>query len=188
MKLRYQTAVVSFCLDLTDPSGASIPVGVLLIGQSDGLGVAAATALRTDGLVRTGILDPISSEILGDLLALLQDHVNEAIRANDGNVDVSEVLLTLRSSLRNSLYVSSIAPEQCEEVDDPIGAQTFATGSVLRVLQSEIITAADQLRERAASLEEDEAPYLLEPPPGYLPTASWPVPPFAARPRDSHPC
>ncbi|MBX3269857.1 MAG: hypothetical protein KF729_06330 [Sandaracinaceae bacterium] len=188
MRLRYQTAVVSFCLDLTDPRGYSIPVGVLLVGQSEGLGVAAATALRTDRLVTSGFLDPISSEIIGDLLALLQAHVNEAIQANDGNVDVSDVLLSLRSSLRNSLYVSSISPEQCEEVADPIGAQTFATGSVLRVLRSAIITSSNQLRERAASMEEDEAPYLLEPPPGYLPTASWPVPPFGAGLRDSHPC
>lgn len=183
MKLRYKHAVVSFCPDLTDPDGYSIPVGVLLIGRSDELGVAAATALRSHALAKTGLLDPISAAIQDDLLGVLQEHVNEAIEAEHGRVDPGRVLATLQGALRNSLFVSRISEEQTEALPASDEAQSFAIGAVVRVLTRSLETCAADLRARAKAVHEEPA-YLLEPAPGEFPARFWPLEGTA---RDSQP-
>ncbi len=184
MKLRYKHAVVSFCPDLTDPNGFSVPVGVLFVGRSDGLGVAAATSVRAQALGSTRLLDPISSRIIDNLLSVLKEHVDDAIASSRGDVDLDDVLASLQRSLRNSLFVSSISAEASAVLTEPDEVQSFAVKTVLGILKGSLAACATELRERAAAIHDDQAPYLLEPAPGYLPTATWEL---AARRRDSHP-
>lgn len=170
MKLRYKYAVVRFCYDLTDPKGPSIPVGALLVGLSDHMGVAAATSFSD---VMAKGLDPISSAIMKDLLEVMKDHVDQAFGASD-DVDVDDVLGTLQRSLRNSLFVSDVSSEHVIEAENAKEAQEKAVSALLDAYGSALVQATEQLT-RAAAETDEEPPYLLEPPPGFLPTLFWPL-------------
>jgi hypothetical protein len=116
MKLRYRTAVIGFCPDLTDPAASSIPVACLLVGEAEGerLG-AAVVVLPTEKQVA---LDDLSRMMLGDVPALLRRHLEEVMQTLPADAPLETILYSLHNGLRNSLQVLEIGEETSLEVKE----------------------------------------------------------------------
>lgn len=108
--IAYRYAVVSWCPDLTDPNGPSVPLALLMVGDA-GDGYFAAIV----GAVLKGNLDPITSAILRDVPGLVKRQLDDMIAKDQPSPD--DVVERLTKSLRGSLHVSKIsAPLTLTEV------------------------------------------------------------------------
>jgi len=117
MKLRYRTAIIGFCPDLTDPNASSIPVASLLVGEGEGEGErlgAAVVVLPPDKHLP---LDELSRAMLADVPALLRRHVDEAMNTLPADAPLENILHSLHDGLRNSLQVLAISEETTLEVN-----------------------------------------------------------------------
>jgi hypothetical protein len=103
MKLTYQQAIVSLCLDLTNPEAVSSPVAVLLVARTGRARIAAFASRH----LKDSDYDPITREVLADVPHLLERHLNAAFSQGE---DLDAVLRKLHGALRNSLHVSEILP------------------------------------------------------------------------------
>lgn len=111
MKLGYQQATISFCVDLTAPGSDNIPVANLLVGEFDGRQVAGVSVLVPDHF------DPLTKAVLNDTLHLLRQYVDEAFQQRSPAAPLRDVLTRVYHSLRNSMHVSTIS--ELAEVDVP---------------------------------------------------------------------
>jgi hypothetical protein len=116
MKLRYRTAIIGFCPDLTNPNAASVPVASLLVGEAERerLG-AAVVVLPSDKRLA---LDELSRMMLGDVPALLRRHLDEVMQALPFDAPLEKILYSLHNGLRNSLQVLEISEETVLEVKE----------------------------------------------------------------------
>lgn len=112
MKLDYQRATISFCMDLTAPEAPSMPIATLIIGKADGRHVAAVASIVPDHL------DPISRAVLAETHSLIRRYVDEAFATHDRSAPLGQVLERVYDSLRNTIHVSSISPPSDVELDD----------------------------------------------------------------------
>lgn len=112
MKLGYQQATISFCMDLSSPDGASLPVANLLVGEAEDGRVVAGVAL-----IVPDHLDPISKAVLADMHQLVRKYVDEAFQQRAPRAPLSEVLTRVYHSLRNTMHVSAIAEAVTREID-----------------------------------------------------------------------
>ena len=107
MLLRYQRAIVSFCPDLRKPGLQSVPLAILLVGESDDGRFAGVASCLPASLKKS--LDPISLEMLQDVPHMLRRHVDETMSSiEEENAPLDTILRKLHQALRNSLHVSSI--------------------------------------------------------------------------------
>ncbi len=111
MKLGYQQATISFCLDLTSPNSQLIPVANLLVGETDGMQVAGVAVLVPN-------LDPLTKAMLNDTPQLVRQYVDEAFQRRSPAAPLSDVLARVYHSLRNSMHVSVISTASEVEVAD----------------------------------------------------------------------
>lgn len=109
MNLKYRTALIGFCPDLTDPNASSIPVASLLVGDAGGerLG-ASVVVIPSDKQLH---LDELSRTMLADVPALLRRHVGEVMAALPLGAPSENILYSLHDGLRNSLQVLEIGEE-----------------------------------------------------------------------------
>ena len=116
MKLRYRTAIIGFCPDLTDPDASSIPVASLLVGDAanDRLG-AAVVVIPPDGELK---LDELSRAMLADVPALLRRHVDDVMAALPADAPSESILYSLHDGLRNSLQVLEIGDEKTLDLEE----------------------------------------------------------------------
>jgi hypothetical protein len=116
MKLRYRTAIIGFCPDLTDPDASSIPVASLLVGDAtnDRLG-AAVVVIPPDGELK---LDELSRAMLADVPALLRRHVADVMASLPADAPSENILYSLHDGLRNSLQVLEIGEENTLDLED----------------------------------------------------------------------
>jgi hypothetical protein len=103
MKLGYQQATISFCMDLTSPTAPSLPVANLLVGDAEGRLVASVAVIVPDQL------DPISKAVLNDTHQLIRKYVDEAFQKRKPQAPLGDVLKRVYHSLRNTMHVSTIA-------------------------------------------------------------------------------
>lgn len=187
MKLRFKYAIVSFCLDLTDPDAFSIPVATLVVGRAGNHGIAALASASDVLAKKFEAQDPFAARILSGLTTAMKDHVDSTF-FEEHAVDMDAVLQKLQRSLRNSIFVSRISEEIHREIEDN---ETATAGEAVQEAMGAMLSAlkscAEELRCRARAQDSDEPPYLLEPDPGFLPTATtWGLPHLTGR-RDSIP-
>jgi len=136
MKLRYGSAVVSFCPDLTAADTKSIPLAALVVGETDDGPVAALTWHHLASSIFAKE-DPLTAAMLEDLPKLLRDHVDQAWEGIGASQDsIEAVLVRLRNGLRNSLHVSqvqhSLEKEVSEADEDFVKGIFAALGDALR--------------------------------------------------------
>jgi hypothetical protein len=117
VKLTYSRAIVSFCPDLTSRDAGAVPVGVFLVGDTNGEGLASLLVPRLRGLR----VDEITREVLMSVPDLLRLHVEEVLSENV-NLPAAEILRRLHEKLRNTLFVSDISEERMVELDEPLAA------------------------------------------------------------------
>jgi hypothetical protein len=110
MKLGYQQATISFCMDLTSPDAPSLPVANLLVGEAEGRQVAGVALIIPDQL------DPISKAVLADTHQLIRKYVDEAFQQRDPHAPLGDVLKRVYHSLRNTMHVSTISDPADAEV------------------------------------------------------------------------
>ena len=133
MELRYRTATISFCLDLTDPRAATIPVAVFLAGEADDIRIAAL-ATRLNHPLRTR-LDGLAQEVIDMLPRVLQEQVDEIFSANHASID--GLFEALCDSFRNSLYMGDVSAVLTREIPahqdlhDRVRAITGASQEIL---------------------------------------------------------
>lgn len=172
MKLAFQQATISFCVDLASPSAESIPVANLLVGESEGRLVAGVAVLVPDNL------DPLAKAVLGDTHQLVRQYVDEAFERRPPAAPLGEVLARVDRSLRNSMHVSSIS----EPAEVEIGQSNQLGGTVLNLLHDGLVQALTDaglvvdaqtppvvqpmkpMRSRASSLDMLPS-FIWEPPP-----------------------
>jgi hypothetical protein len=105
IRIIYRYAVLSFCKDLTDPRGESVPVGIAGVGtHSPTWGFWCYTTKQQPGDQSGLDLDAISKSVLNDLPSLLERQILQGIEA----VSPKEFVSWLHERFRNSLHVSSI--------------------------------------------------------------------------------
>lgn len=112
MKLGYQQATISFCVDLTSPNSDIIPIANLLIGEAEGRQVAGVALLVPDHL------DPLAKAVLNDTHQLVRRYVDDAFTRRPPAAPLGDVLARVYHSLRNSMHVSSIAEPAEVEVSE----------------------------------------------------------------------
>ena len=103
MKLNYQQATISFCMDLTSPNARSVPIADLLVGEAEGRQVAGVAVIVPDQL------DAISKAVLNDTHQLIRKYVDEAFQKRDPRAPLGDVLKRVYHSLRNTMHVSTIS-------------------------------------------------------------------------------
>lgn len=118
MKLRYHIATISFCPDLLDPEGVpSVPMGVLLLGESTGRSVALLVVNREPTLPES--LHGVIREIIQQFPAILQSQL-ESILHSDAGRSIDTIMQVFEDSLRNSFFVSDLRMNQFVEVARPV--------------------------------------------------------------------
>src|ERR1019366_3856997 len=100
MKIRYRYALLSYCLDLTNPRATSVPIAV--VGVGDGFMFFAVRARPGDDKAVEG--DDVSRSMLNDLPALLQ----RQLTAGQTEVRPEQLLSWLHGRFRASLHVAEI--------------------------------------------------------------------------------
>lgn len=115
MKLRYHIATLSFCPDLLDPEAASIPVGILLLAEAAGQGVALLAVDKN--LPLSEALPPVVREIVGQFPQLVQAQL-ESILQSDAGANIDTIMEVFEDSLRNSFYVSDLQLNQIIDIPD----------------------------------------------------------------------
>lgn len=175
MQLRYKYAVISYSPDLTDPDGYSFPVGVVLVGRGDALGVAAAASIPAARLQ----LNPVATAVVNDLVRALKKQVDDAAaQAGSGDESrIDQIMRSLQQSMRNSLFVSSVSSEIEAKLDGPNELSRL----VLDCLVDELDEGIRKLREQHAG----GAAYELDAGDKFYPVFAWPM--TMAPARDSHP-
>jgi hypothetical protein len=117
MKLRYHIATISFCPDLLNPeAAASVPVGVLLVGESSDQAVALLAVNREPALP-AGLPDVVR-EIVGQFPLILQAQL-ESILHSDAGRSIDSIMREFEDSLRNSFYLSDLHMNQVVEAKTP---------------------------------------------------------------------
>ncbi len=156
MKLGYQQATISFCMDLTAPDSPSFPVANLLVGEVDGRQVAGVAVIVPDSL------DALSKAVLADTHQLIRKYVDEAFKSRLPKSPLSDVLARVYHSLRNSMHVSVIATPAEVEMEQP----NQVGGTIINLLHDGLIKALT------------EAGFAVEPAPPVQPPAKqgWPDP------------
>lgn len=129
MNLKYRTALIGFCPDLTDPHAPSIPVAALLVGEAEGQRLGAAVVVIPDKHLG---LDDLSRAMLADVPALLRRHVGEVIETLPLSAPLETILYSFHDGLRNSLHVVEISDETAFEVE--VNELTFLNSIHRRVL------------------------------------------------------
>lgn len=112
VKVAYRQAIVSFCPDLTSPTSKAVPVGVLLVAETED-GYFAALAGWRAGVVEA---DPLTQEFLNDLPEMLRRHVERAFASAGEDPTLDQILNRLHDSLRTSLSVTHMTPKKTEEI------------------------------------------------------------------------
>lgn len=131
MKLGYQQAAIGFCLDLTAPDSEVIPIANLLIGEADGQQIAGVALLVPEHL------DPLTKAVLSDTHQLVRRYVDEAFLQRSPDAPLSDVLMRVYHSLRNSMHVSTItAPAEIDVAE--IGQ---LGGTVVNLLYQSLVAA-----------------------------------------------
>lgn len=182
MELRYQHAIISYCPRLTEPDGVSVPVAIVLVGATDGAGVAGALVAPEAERIAE---DPLTRAVTRDLLRILKGHVDEAAAQTAGGQRGREqVLRTLQHSFRNSLFVSSVS----DEVAAPLASLNDISAVVVEALRSRLLDSMKRaLRELERQARAPVPRYELDPGTDFFgPFAAWPLP-FLPGSRDSHP-
>lgn len=132
MKLGYQQATISFCVDLTSPNSEVIPVANLLVGEAEEQQVAGVAILVPDHL------DPLTkAAVLSDTHQLVRQYVDEAFQRRSPQAPLSDVLARVYHSLRNSMHVSAIS--EPAEIDVPDVSQLG--GTVFTLLHQGLVKA-----------------------------------------------
>ena len=129
MKLGYQQATISFCMDLTSPDAPSLPVANLLVGEAEGRLVASVAVIVPDQL------DPISKAVLNDTHQLIRKYVDEAFQKRDPAAPLGDVLKRVYHSLRNTMHVSMI--EELAHAD--VASADFLGPTVIHLVQQGLI-------------------------------------------------
>ena len=125
MKLGYQQATISFCMDLTAPDAPSLPIANLLVGEVEGRQVAGVAVIVPDQL------DAISKAVLNDTHQLIRKYVDEAFQKRDPQTPLGDVLKRVYHSLRNTMHVSTIS----DPADIEIVSADFLGPTVIRLVQ-----------------------------------------------------
>lgn len=157
MDLRYRTATISFCLDLTDPEARTVPVAVFLAGEADDIRIAAL-ATRINHPLRPH-LDTLAQQVLDILPRVLQEQVNEIFSANHMSID--GLFDALCDSFRNSLFMSGgsavmskVIPAH-DALRQPVQAVTGAVQAILNDAIFEVSAVIDEnLVEDNAELDQ----------------------------------
>lgn len=121
MKLGYQQATISFCVDLTSPDSEEIPIANLLVGEVEGRQVAGVAVLVP------GHIDPLTKAVLNDTPQLVRQYVDEAFKQRSPAAPLGDVLARVYHSLRNSMHVSAIGePAEIDFAEvEQLGAMIF---------------------------------------------------------------
>lgn len=152
MDLRYRTATISFCLDLTDPEAKTVPVAVFLAGEAGDIRIAAL-ATRLNHPLRPQ-LDPLAQEVIDILPRVLQAQVDEIFSAN--HVSIDGLFEALCDSFRNTLFINGVSAVKTRRIsaqeaqDHPVQA---ITGAAQAILNAAIFEASEKIDE--GCLDED---------------------------------
>lgn len=133
MKLGYQQATISFCVDLTSPNGVSFPVANLLVGEAEGRQIAGVAVIVPDNV------DPLSKAVLGDMHQLIKKYVDEAFQKRAPEAPLGDVLARVYHSLRNTMHVSLIAEPAVLDVD--VAAPAQLGGVVINLLHDGLLNS-----------------------------------------------
>lgn len=117
MRLSYQLATISYCPDLTDPNGISVPIAVLAVGKTTSDEAFWSAAIVGVDARRMG-LDPLSSAMLADVPHMIRRHVDAAMRSLTPDATPAMVLRTFHESLKTSIHVSELGLPREVEVPD----------------------------------------------------------------------
>ena len=102
LTMRYHIAEISFSEDLTQPDSKVLPVGLLLLGEIQGLSFALLAMRKS---VQVAHLPRIVQKLIADFPALMARQITELIK-NKQDIDV--MIECFEDSLRNSFFVSDL--------------------------------------------------------------------------------
>lgn len=171
-QLHYYTATISHCLDLTDPDAVSIPVAVVLVGETGEYQTAAMVCLTPKLLELKGI----SSEVLRDLPQLIRRHIDRVMTTLDDGADLKVIAHSLHDALRNSLHVSAVQEQpsvtlpasQEEQIPVVVKVALKALRDELRNTKNLLAGAKQTKRPRPPEVPADAPTHLFQ-------TTSWPL-------------
>lgn len=128
MTLVYQTSVICFRPELTNPRGPSVPLGAFVAGDFQGCRVM--TLLVSVG-VPTGLEIPdILLPVFEKLHESLASQIDALCRRPEGSAALDKLTESLALSMRNSFFVSDVSEEQRREIvaplqGDPVRLEVF---------------------------------------------------------------
>lgn len=143
MNVTLQTAAISYCPDLTDPNGQSIPIAVLAIGNYGNGWVATAAGVDAK---RLG-LDPMSSAMLSDVPHLIRRHVDAAVRDAGFEAGPEAIFAALADTLRTSIHVSDVSGIESREIE----TEKQAAQCVVDHAVASLVAAIDAWRSTQSS-------------------------------------
>lgn len=112
LKLTYHTATFCYVDDLTNPDSAPLEVATMAIGEMPGLSVVVLVESPNDLAPAARIL-----------LEHLPQHVKSQLSACHPAAKCEDILKVLHSSLRNSLYISSVSGPHVISMPDSVAAR-----------------------------------------------------------------
>lgn len=167
--VHYELATLSFSVDLTAPDASCVPIGVLVLVDLGEARLAVFVGVQPQ---EQGPLDPITFELLKDVPALVQEHLDQVMRGLPSDVDMRKILTALHTRLRNSIYVSDIQSEKSLDIPDELVAGLRATDDARFEARGELEQRVVGLALRALAHGLREVATPREPETGADPAAS----------------
>jgi hypothetical protein len=153
MAFTHTQAVVSYCPDLTDPFALSLPVAVLLVGETGPHRIFLLAALHV-AANRAKEFEPFDSLIHG-LTRRLPDHVKEMEELEGSNVPLERVMSSLAALLRNSLHVSEITSVATTDLK-------LTSNATERDIYKATVNAATEIASEALYAQIDRTHQLMQ--------------------------
>ena len=137
MRLSYETAILSYCPDLTSADAQSVPIAALVVGKSGNRWFAVTTCIDAKQL---GI-DPLAAAILSDVPHTVRKHVDATMTELIGTKGLTphKVLQRFYESFRTSIHASSISGAQSLVAKDANKAVQQLVTLATKALTTEIV-------------------------------------------------